>query len=172
MSNLNPAVLKITAQALADTVPDWAGRKFNPLLSWWQESTPDGQSTPEGHGSDIVLLGSDGRKVRFNPDQVKQIDADDAEKKATAVIELPTSPAFHGDASPHVSHGSTSAITAPYWPGRDRAGTDVSNRVPIGGAGPPVPGTSQGEKPASSTRYSRVRPGRKPNPPASPQAGK
>jgi hypothetical protein len=65
--------------------------------------------------------------------------------------------------SPHVSHDATSASAS---------GTGVSHRVPVGEAGPPVPGTSQGEKPASSTRYSRVRRGRKPNPPASPQAGK
>jgi hypothetical protein len=146
-NQLNPAVLQVTAQALADTVPDWAGRKFNPLLSWWQD------------GSDIVLLGSDGRKVRFNPDQIKQIATDDIEKKAAAVI-ADTNSAL---AYPPGQAGIGGLPTPP-----NAINGTVSHRVPVGEAGSPVPGTSQGEKPASSTRYSRVKRGRKPNPPASP----
>ena len=78
MTKLNPSVLEKTANQLAATVPDWAGRKFTPLLSWWQD------------GEDILLLGSDGRKIRFVPDQVKQILGAEVAKKASSVMSLPT----------------------------------------------------------------------------------
>jgi hypothetical protein len=44
--------------ALAATVPDFAGRSFSPPLSFWKD------------GEDLVILGADGRKVCFTPQQI------------------------------------------------------------------------------------------------------
>ena len=85
MSKLNPSVLEKIANQLAATVPDWAGRKFTPLLSWWQD------------GEDILLLGSDGRKIRFVSDEVKRIVEASHKERIKDVMSLPI----------HTMHGAT-----------------------------------------------------------------
>ncbi len=52
---------KSLAMIFVAVVPDFAGKSATPYQAVWQE------------GEDVLLLCADGRKVRFNPEEVNRV---------------------------------------------------------------------------------------------------